>query len=375
MASQEVSAYVSDYWVLRYLYGQTRSPATKVLRFVPLFVLPAILIAVSAVDGVLFLEGDAVGMLEDYLFLCGSFVAFPLLIYILHVVIRRFDYLLTDLPTFADIPNDELEALREEFRGLATRTGSLRAVTAGRWLFGLIALSSSIFSICRRSDGWDALAHPVELALVVVHMILNVLIVGTPMLAKYMTMVWVQIKLMRRLTQKEGVIVVRPLAPDGAGGLRALGRLALAYTYFLFPLTLLGVATYITFGRLTPGTVLGMVFFFPFCGVVFFGPLGTVHRIMRKGKQDLLDRLSTKARDVGERLLDAIESDGSGELIASDREVMDALDNMYEKASKMPVWPFDVGTLARFLIVALGPLLIIMVEIAITFLFSLFVKM
>jgi hypothetical protein len=144
--------------------------------------------------------------------------------------------------------------------------------------------------------------------------------------------------------------------------LRSLGELSLAFSYFLLPFTLVEVVHYFTWRVLTVGCILGLIAFVPLFVIVFFVPLGVVHKVMAESKMESLHELSEKYLDVSRKIVKDMKEGKNDEELVVNRELIEVLDNMYEKADRMPVWPFNIKTLSRFVSITIGPLGIIFLE-------------
>lgn len=137
-----------------------------------------------------------------------------------------------------------------------------------------------------REGGWNSSAHLTEFFLTVTILIIVVGLILPQILMNYLIIIVGQIKLTKEL-QRENLLEVKPLAPDKSSGLKSLGELSLAFTYFLIPLMIQVIAHYITWKNLTQEFVLGLVGLAPLTSFVFFYPLGIVHNIMKETKKNI----------------------------------------------------------------------------------------
>jgi hypothetical protein len=140
---------------------------------------------------------------------------------------------------------------------------------------------------------------------------------------------------------------IRPFHPDRSGGLRPIGRLAVAVNYFVtlvvvyFTLTLV----FDEFARQNPVYISIFILFYPLSVMSFFGSLSSAHKKMAKKKEEVLYRLGVTFEYYYQKL-----TSGSGKEIydIDSADEIAKIHALYEIADRMPVWPFDVRTMARF---------------------------
>jgi hypothetical protein len=152
---------------------------------------------------------------------------------------------------------------------------------------------------------------------------------------------------------------VRPLHPDGCGGLGPINayahRFALVAAACALGLTLYTVITirFNGFGHYAPlHFAMGAYFVLsPFC---FFATLGTAHRSMLIAKDELLQTVSDAFQDVYRDVQQALGNISSTKL--EQTEKMERLQKLYDTTRSFPVWPFNWGSIQRFVVVVLSPL-------------------
>jgi hypothetical protein len=142
------------------------------------------------------------------------------------------------------------------------------------------------------------------------------------------------------------VIKLRPLNPDKAGGLGVLGKYSLKMVLFLLP-PLFPIMGYIFFGNVNILFVVGLTLYIPFLILAFFFPLSGAHGAMKNFKDQELRMLSEEFNSIYDKFIKNIRDDNLPEII-EEFELMDKLGDLYNKANKMPVWPFDTNTLTKF---------------------------
>ena len=157
---------------------------------------------------------------------------------------------------------------------------------------------------------------------------------------------------LRGMVKKSDVDML-PLHPDACGGLRPMGDLGLRNQYVLtvFGINLIFLA-YVTqtylgdLGLMQFLVALGAAAYLILGPLVFLGPLLPFRGGMLDAKRRLL-------RPVAERLrleLSKVEGNLAGGVISKqDEELIDRLQKLGTMIDSLPVWPFDAGTLRRFL--------------------------
>ncbi|MBN2395727.1 MAG: hypothetical protein JXC36_04600 [Candidatus Atribacteria bacterium] len=142
-------------------------------------------------------------------------------------------------------------------------------------------------------------------------------------------------------------IIIRPLHPDRSGGLKPLGQLALATNYFIV-LILIFLTLLMIFDPLAreQKIYLTMIFlFYVFSPFSMFLSLSKAHKRMREQKYKVLSNLSISF-DYYYDLL--VKNSKNGVYVAQDAENVSQISDLYEIADRMPIWPFDAKTTARF---------------------------
>lgn len=161
-----------------------------------------------------------------------------------------------------------------------------------------------------------------------------------------------------------GDLKVVPIAPDCCGGLSFLGWLSLDMTMILGSAVPFIMSWILLYG-LDISTLICLPIYIALLSVAFFLPLKDIHTVMLNAKVTEEKRLSALFGRTYAGLND-IRIDHNGELhlphdIPKVRQRLDDLaciDILYGRLEKMPVWPFDIGTLKRFGTLIAGPLLV-----------------
>ncbi len=158
-----------------------------------------------------------------------------------------------------------------------------------------------------------------------------------------------------------GKLKIRPFHPDGCAGLRAIGQLCFSLSFILICIGIF-LSGWIIYARLINPEFNGVYRYFEpwfFGGLIvlviviilaFFLPMITTHRLMKK-KAKLFElklvALAKRISDLEELLLSQ-----SSRLGYAEPEVLYAkiqsLRNVYSQLQKMPTWPVDFKTFAKF---------------------------
>ena len=157
----------------------------------------------------------------------------------------------------------------------------------------------------------------------------------------------------------------RPLHPDKAGGLGIIGKVCLSFTW---PLLVIGIVLASSFffheeaAYFILNTTILAIYIISITFVFFF-PLSSVHKIMKKSKEEWLDKISIRIRSVLNKIEEGLEENRDNPLMSFNE--LDLLRKHYEVVDSMPVWPYDFKTISRFFSTILIPTLMFVIEIVI----------
>jgi len=357
----DISDLYKDSKVLTFLLSPAKSQRKKILSLLILFYsFPIISFALSLFNGTLFLPDKLLGMMEDYLYMAYILLVAPMLLLLLYNVMTRYKIFIEDSPSFCKAgTGEELKIIIEENIINIQKVKPVQRII--QLILGLIAVSSNTSSIINRQGGWDSLDYPVVFSFVAIHLLIVIGFVLPTIIIRFIDLVRFQIHLTRALV-KRNMLSIKPLSPDGAGGLRSLGKLSLAYTYMLIPFLLTLGVQYLTWDYLTPGFYLGLFGFLPLSMFVFFFPLSVVHQAMDETKRNIMKKLSNKYDQLNNGLLEKMDDDGWENELINKNKTLEIIDNMYKVAEKMPVWPFNISILVRFLSFNVFPLIVFFIQ-------------
>jgi hypothetical protein len=153
-----------------------------------------------------------------------------------------------------------------------------------------------------------------------------------------------------------------PFHPDRSGGLRPVGRLGLRNQYALTVagvnvvlLVLISIHYLVVPSSLRELIVAAAVAYVILGPLVFLGPLLPFRVGMLKTKTDLMSEVAQRLRLELQRLRQQLAV--AGPITQQDEELIDRLRKVGAVIDELPVWPFDTGTLRKFLTAYITPLL------------------
>ena len=144
-----------------------------------------------------------------------------------------------------------------------------------------------------------------------------------------------------------------PFHPDRCGGLRPVGQLGLRTQYGLtvFGLNVVSLVAISILYLNIPSTLYALiaaaaVAYLILGPVVFVGPLLPFRSGMLRTKAELMGEVAARLRLELQRLRRQLPA---GDISKDDEDVIDRLRKLGAVFEELPVWPFDAGTLRKFL--------------------------
>jgi uncharacterized FlaG/YvyC family protein len=150
---------------------------------------------------------------------------------------------------------------------------------------------------------------------------------------------------------------VKPLHPDNCGGLKPIGDFCVGIDYMLLIFGIAVVsqsifsyneATDIFIAFALSAYVVSAIF-------LFFYPLWPIHNTMKTQKNDLLYKLNEELDPIYQEVYEKITK--LSRINTGKLQKVEKLDKIYERTSRMPTWPSDVGGFIKFLTTILIPVL------------------
>ena len=283
-------------------------------------------------------------------------VVVPCILVILNYLMQSVTEMFVNLWENKVIQNSEPENLIEHYniqlRKFETRINSKRAFTLISVIIPII-ISLSLYSYQKTLTidypvvtSYDIRFFPLSgIVFYVTALFMSYLVL--PAFYKGLRIVFLPRKLHKMFS-----IRAKPLHPDECGGLKSIGDICIRFDY-IFLIGAVGsvLLLFLSEGLVSEIYLFTFLVYASFVTFFFFYPLWPIHNVMKAQKYELLKTLSEK--------LDPIygEMTGSADISAENLEKIEKLDRIYDRASKMPVWPFNIGGLIRFLTTVLIPFL------------------
>lgn len=330
----------------------------------------------SFADDSLFLPGDAAGFLEDPIFfpytivIATTFYLFRKTMDIVPATLDSIPRGTPDNPSRAQLPS----AIRHQLGFVASvllQAGEQR----GRWgrvpdvvltvlLIGMVTISyaSGVYGEQTEALNWRSPAFFWGNMYGIVFFFFMMGYLLRTALAFVIRLIWCMWYIGKKLGDRDG-LRIEPLSPDGAGGLGQFGKLAWRIDLLLLPTMSLAVYWYWTWD-LTPTYITGFVVLILLVPLFFLLPLWGLHGAMKKAKAQELQLLSQRfdlnASVMRQWLRGKWDVDRQQGLEAT--AVVERVLLLHQRASHMPVWPFDLTVLARVVGYVLIPLLLILIQ-------------
>lgn len=242
---------------------------------------------------------------------------------------------------FEQLANDELVTLPsadERRRYLSSLDDELNP----RWLFpasvALSALGNVAWLLVLPSGDWKQLHMGPAAWLLRVLVFLNVYVVLGAIFKSILV-----VRAMRRVFSHR--IALQPLHPDGCGGLRGLGDIAMSLNYFLALIALFiwlkgfFAASLLTYWFAPIMGLFGVVAIY-----LFVAPLSKAHDQMKAEKLAILTALNRDFQNTYRAVRKSLDEDG---LSLEAAQKLRALEHLHQVAARMPVWPYDIRIFAQ----------------------------
>ena len=165
---------------------------------------------------------------------------------------------------------------------------------------------------------------------------------------------------------------ISPFHHDNCCGLKDVGHIGLRNQYLLAVLglnllTLLAVYLKLGLSETAGLLVAGIVAYITLGPVIFIGPLIPFRKSMLLAKQVEQAKVATKLQQEYTRIMNELDN----RLIAKeDEEIIDRLQKLKDLVNRIPVWPFDISTMRRFLTVYIFPLLTGLISLLISYIIT-----
>ena len=174
--------------------------------------------------------------------------------------------------------------------------------------------------------------------------------------------VFATISVMRDICDKKddegnSIFNLKPVSPDKAAGLKILGDISLKMSILgIVPMLMVIVGIWNL--ELTDAVIYTVPIYCIIIILLFFLPLSKAHSAMRNAKNEILGALSKEHNIIYEKFKKKLDKKGPTVDEISLRD-MEGIDSLYQKATKMPVWPFDITIIRNFTVSILVPLILV----------------
>lgn len=321
----------------------------------------------SAVEGNLYMDGgNNIGFLEDPTN-WAQIVTIGLMIFMTKGLCDRLSTLFIDLAYVVDFNKFSYE----EYKSLSkSEEEYIQGKGKGGKKLLLLIIMFLIYSFYatfiyqyyyRSTDIWHNISYPLGFGSYTFYTFLMVGIV-IPLISWRIIATIIILKKVFTILSHANAIKLRPLSPDNSGGLSSISKISLSMTYIvMIPMLLMFVG--IIYLGFTHIAAISVPVYVTVLLLIFFLPLGTAHEIMSKSKELELHKISQEFNRAYDMIMENIAKKG---LVVEEKELietMGSLRNMYNEAKKMPVWPFDLSIIAKFIVTIIVPLTIVFVQI------------
>lgn len=334
------------------------------ILYLLLSVLPLVAFLLTAVDGNFNNSSMKASLVRDYGNVALYLFGFPVTVIVTVWYARK-------LP-------DALEKLREnkvilisdtqwnEFIALANRIYSGKSLTIipyiASMLITLFLVYSYIFPI---ADCWYCLGLDHKVYLAALFMIPVYFLTFLSFAVAILLIIKTYIVLRKLFNNYK--INVQVLHPDNCGGLSSLGSLSVTLNLWIFFIGLIAAANVYMNIKLFGNTlsdffqILIMIGYVASAYIVFFMPLHATFKSMKNAKFDTLQRINRYFLNVDKKIKEDI--DNLNRLDDKDVESIESINKLYDLASKMPVYPYDLKTVTSFLGSIFVPVLLFLLEL------------
>lgn len=165
---------------------------------------------------------------------------------------------------------------------------------------------------------------------------------------------------------RNSVIQIIPFHPDKCGGLNPVGLLGLRNQYLL---SSVGINIILLFGnatildsniKLQVQVIASFIIYIILGPISFLGPLLPFRNAMQKDKSRLMKLVANRIKKDFNRIIKLIDE---GKMTKEDNELLTRYKNIGELIEKLPVWPFDIATLTKFITAYITPFLAMLISL------------
>lgn len=350
-------------WPLNSIFGFDKVGISIVFCRCLLFlgIPPLVLVGISWYEDTLFLEGDGVGLLEHFGFLV-FFVIHMLLILLLPRTIRKCATASSRISQTIDYCEVQEQNAVSRIAELFKRANQFLA--EGKYtktkiialMVGVMAVLQNVLNTIKpeqvyHHDVWDSTKHIGGYVGAKIYLLFTWGFVLPIIIYFFIAVCFQLFRIYSQLSRigPSGVVNVSPLNPDKVGGLKHINVAMISIIVNIFPLGLFTVALIFVHGLTLPLVAWTAGWVLLLCAI-FFLPLSSVHIAMSKRKQLIIGEIDIKFNEFSEKLRVLLRKTSGKEdsQLTETLKSMEQLHSAYTIADKMPIWPFDFNSLAKF---------------------------
>ncbi len=336
--------------------------------------------AATAIEGLLIIEGEPVGLLEDY----GAYANIIGLFFIT-ILTRKFPEFFRrtfkggqngfdfEGGIFKSVDFNERYSRDEYIRDVEyfENVLSLRHRKARIFYFVAIGIGAAANILTQinilttdQMQGWAIQnTYPLSAAAQMIQNVITWWFFWAETGFILLTNMWALIYLVQKLA-KHDAFIISPVSKDKAGGLNLISHYCLHFVRILFfPLLfLLAFTLLFDFKFVVTAAILGYTLFLV---LVFVLPLVKIHGAMKRCKnrellefENIFKQYYTDLRDLleDEHRLDSEEVEQLSSKLLN-------IQSIFELIKKQPVWPYDLSLLSRFFSIILLPIILLLIEL------------
>jgi len=310
----------------------------------------AFIFITASYDNALTIEGESVGLLEDFVMLAliCMFMFVPL---VLGSLTSTYNGVLDHTGNYLSISDDEQQEFKQRITDHMNLKSRFSKILCGCFILtGFISfvVFQLIIPISGISESSSWSIEPSKYPLIYVAAALWGFTYGVLIIP---IIIWYTFQIAYSMFGEiskfatDDNLNINPTSPDGCGGLKLLGNLSVRITQ-VPSLGVIFLASWIfVFGFDLAALVLTTLFM-PFLFGIFLWPLKGIHGSMVRSRNIAIDEINLLFLKEHENLRVKIDQDTTG-LAYKHAQNITALYTMYNHVVHMPLWPFDRRTISR----------------------------
>lgn len=373
MFSKTVFALYDSDKILSFLYNKLfyKFGAFKVslaLFFIPI----AMCFIAGKLENTLYNKENFVGVILDYT-LYGQWIVdiFSLYLYYMFSIFTK-NFLSTEILqvcNFKKLSEAEIEQLDTKLSQIIGAEAIYKIVRIGLiliFLFLYIITVINAFDPIKNygHDIWHSANHPLGFAVLKLFNFFYATLFLSIFAYKFSASLFGFSWLFRQISKKDAFLI-KPLSPDNSAGLKVLSKLSVYFMYMVLPFFLIFITLILRGSKFLISQQIAFLVLIILLFVTFFLPLGAVHAAMKRAKTRELEWLAQHFSYLNKTVKEKMEGKNYNEEFISDINSLEKIDFLYNKTEKMPVWPFNFSHLGKFLVAALVPIFVFIIQMVV----------